>query len=176
MAFDVVQEERRAFAQELLFKTESRVFPTSRRTDLFGTADVIVAGRFADGSYGTTLIDLKYGKNVAVPATTPQLGIYLMGAASLTGLPVSVFRAVIVQPRLRFATRDKVLRYDRDMKEMLEFSRHLHDAAAKTDDPNAEPIEGEHCRWCKAKDVCPAYNSAHAGSNRDARDFGFAFD
>ena len=168
-----VEAERRRYETALFLATERRVYPTRRRTDIFGTADVIVAGQLAGGALGISVLDFKYGQNVAVMADSPQLAIYLLGAALLVGEPFSEFRSVIIQPRLQFGHRDKVCSFDRSIKEMVSFSRQLMVAASATDDPNAQPVAGSHCKWCKAKDVCPAFKRKDKAQSASAFDFAF---
>jgi RecB family exonuclease len=157
IAMEAVASQRARFVEELFFHTERRVYPSTRRSDLYGTADVVIGGILASGEAGITVIDYKHGQNVAVPASSPQLAIYLLGAANSLGIKFDHFRAVIVQPRLRFGHMEQVRWHDYTFAELLKFSREMHAAAALTDDPDAQPIAGSHCKWCKAKPVCPAY-------------------
>ena len=165
----MVDAERARYAHVDIFLVEERVYPSRAREDLFGTADIVIAGRLPDGSQAVSVIDLKYGRNRAVPADCKQLAIYALGAANAIGrTDTRHFRSVIMQPRLvtKNASDHKV--YDRDFAEMMRFNREMHDAAKRTDDPNAAPVHGPHCGWCKAKAKCPAYQARPQSKRGDA--------
>lgn len=116
----------------------------------FGTADCILL-------YGDalTVIDFKYGKGVPVNAVdNMQMALYALGAAEQYGAfyPVNGVTAIVVQPRL-----DSVSEWHTDM-------RQLHALAADIIAPRAqlaykgegEFSAGEHCRFCRARQVCRA--------------------
>ena len=118
-----------------------------------GTADAIV---IKDDTL--TVIDLKYGRGVAVSADgNTQLRIYAAGAYPLAikrRLTPSKIRMVIVQPRVSDPISIEEISFD----ELNAWVRDVLVPGAKaTRDPEsvATPTE-KGCQWCKAKAVCPA--------------------
>lgn len=116
----------------------------------FGTGDVLI---IADGVMW--VIDLKYGKGVAVSAEdNPQLKLYGVGAlrAHELSYDIQTVRLCIMQPRL-----DSLSTFDISVDD-------LNDWAENTVKPGAEKAytgEGEYktgswCKFCKAKSVCRA--------------------
>lgn len=117
----------------------------------FGTGDVLV---YSGGVL--EIIDLKYGKGVAVSAVNnPQLRLYGLGASSMlreAGLKVDKVIMTIVQPRLDSITSDEML--FRELHRWgVEIVRPLAEKAMKGEG-NYNP--GEHCRFCKFKTRCRA--------------------
>lgn len=119
--------------------------------NMFGTADYMVV-------QGDTLcvIDLKYGKGIAVGAEgNPQLKYYALGA--LYALPDNIgikrIKVMIVQPR---AAGPAIKPAEYDIIELLEWSVELIDRARAALEPNAEVNPGSWCRFCPATGVCPA--------------------
>ena len=172
LAISTLETERQRFEPGHVFLTETKVRPSLAHPELAGTADIIVAGKLIDGGLGLTIADFKYGRNVAVPAGTPQLAIYALGAAQMVGGPIEHFRSMIIQPRVRFGRPIKT--HDRGVREMLSFNRQLHDAIAATADPAQEPVAGDHCRWCLAKPTCPAAGERRSESARKQAESDFA--
>lgn len=117
----------------------------------YGTADCIVV----DGT-DLHVIDLKYGKGVAVSAEdNPQLKLYALGALERYGMLYGIETVIttIVQPRLGSVSSDSY-----PVGDLVSWGR---DYVA----PRAELAfagEGEYhpgedtCRWCRAKGVCRA--------------------
>lgn len=119
--------------------------------DMFGTADfMVVQGPLL------VVLDLKYGKGVAVSAQdNPQLKYYALGA--LYALPDDVgiqrIKVGIVQPR---ALGESIKYAEYDVMELLEWSIELIDRARIALVPTAEVNPGSWCRFCPASGVCPA--------------------
>jgi len=119
--------------------------------DMFGTADfMVVQGPLL------VVLDLKYGKGVAVAAEgNPQLKYYALGA--LYALPDDIgiqrIRVGIVQPR---AAGETIKYAEYDVMELLEWSIELIDRARVALVPTAEVNPGSWCRFCPASGVCPA--------------------
>lgn len=131
--------------------------------DMFGTADFMV-------QQGRTLcvLDLKYGKGVAVEAQdNPQLKYYALGA--MYALPddsgIHYIKVGIVQPRAP-GTQIKYAEYD--VLELLEWSVELIDKArvAISGDMTVNP--GSWCRFCPASGVCPAQADKALKAAQDA--------
>ena len=103
--------------------------------------------------------DLKYGAGVMVEIEgNPQTKYYALGAVlslDLKAHPVETVVMTIVQPRKEH--EDGFVRSDTiTIDQLWAFGRELIEAAEKTLDPNAPLVPGDHCRWCRARPVCPA--------------------
>ena len=116
----------------------------------FGTSDCIVVNNST-----ITVVDLKYGKGVAVEAEdNPQLKLYALGALESLMYIYELDRVVIVahQPR-----RDSVSEWGISVKDLLAWGEEVKRASAKALEPDAPRSPGEkQCKFCKAKATCPA--------------------
>ncbi|CDQ17969.1 DUF2800 domain-containing protein [Halobacillus karajensis] len=121
----------------------------------FGTGDVVLVAEET-----LEVIDLKYGKGVAVSAeNNPQMRLYALGALNQFEMLYDIHkvRMTIVQPRLDSVSTDEI-----DAADLLKW-------ADETVKPKADKaIEGEgqfqagsHCRFCKAKSECRARAEAN---------------
>ena len=116
----------------------------------FGTGDLlIVADRVL------TVVDLKYGKGVAVDAEwNPQMMLYGLGALELFGAiyDIETVRMAIYQPRL-----ESVSAWEISVAELMEWvDKELKPRAALAIAGEGEFRSGSWCRFCKAKDTCRA--------------------
>lgn len=129
--------------------------------DLWGTSDY---NAFAAAQKLLVVADYKHGEGISVPVEwNPQLMIYALGAINdlyVRGIITSLTKElhfidlVIVQPRDR-SSYDKVHRWRISAKDLMFWAVHvLMPACARTDDPDAPCIPGEHCRFCVP--TCPA--------------------
>src|SRR5690606_12070263 len=64
----------------------------------------------------------------------------------------------IVQPRA-YHPDGSIRSETMPVEELLAFSVELMDAARETLKPDAALQVGDHCRFCKAKPICPAYRA-----------------
>ena len=115
----------------------------------FGTGDAIVV---SDRSL--EVIDLKYGKGVAVDAIgNPQIRCYGLGAVhefgALFGFPV--VRMTVVQPRLSSVTEETMTR-----EGLLAWGDEIKPTAALAWRGEGEFKPGDHCRFCNARGICKA--------------------
>lgn len=114
----------------------------------FGTADCIMIS-------GDTLhvIDFKYGKGVKVDAeANPQMRLYALGALEQFGIfyEIKKVKMTIIQPRLDNISTDEI-----PTGLLLSWG----DAVVKPQADKAfiglgEYVQGEHCRFCRAKGAC----------------------
>jgi len=129
--------------------------------------DVLIEERFDlskihEGLYGTNdacisefmgtleIIDLKYGKGVQVfPENNEQLMYYALGA--MQGGEYTKVKLTIVQPRVDNPIKSWVCKPERIEK----FKEDLLYAIKKTKEENPKMVTGDHCKFCKAKAVCP---------------------
>lgn len=116
----------------------------------FGTGDLIIV---ADGTL--TVIDLKYGKGVAVEAEhNPQMMLYGLGALELfdTIYDIDMVRMTIFQPRL-----ESVSTWEISVEALKKWTaEELIPKAELAIRGEGEFQCGSWCRFCKAKNTCRA--------------------
>lgn len=129
---------------------ETKVDLTEFIPEGFGTADIII---LADGTLH--LIDLKYGKGVAVSVVNnKQLMSYALGVLRKFELfyDIKEIRLTIYQPRI-----DNISDWIVPVKELEEWGETVLIPGAKLAFAGeGEYKPGEHCRFCKAAAVCKA--------------------
>ena len=144
------------FLKEEALKTNTKPFiSVEQKVDFssyvpegFGTADCIMIS-------GDTLhiIDFKYGKGVKVEAEdNPQMKLYSLGAISAYGLfyPLKNIKMSIVQPRI-----DNISSYEMPIEQLLEWGeKTVKPQAQKAFAGIGDYVQGEHCRFCRAKGAC----------------------
>lgn len=136
--------------------TDARLF-MERRLDFsdfvpdgFGTGDaIIISDQVMD------VIDLKYGKGVPVDATdNPQTRLYGIGAVlEYQALyDIERVRMTIYQPRL-----DSISTEEMTVDALLSWAyAEVRPRAAQAAAGAGEFNPGDHCRFCRAKALCPA--------------------
>jgi len=118
----------------------------------FGTGDVtILSDKILE------IIDLKYGKGVAVDAhENPQLMLYGLGAWNMYKIlyDIDIIRMTIIQPRL-----DSISTYEMKVEDLVKWAREYVTPKAKEAYAGTGSYKaGEHCRFCKAKIRCRTYS------------------
>lgn len=146
---EVFTAERAADTAAQLF-TEQRVDFSEFVPGGFGTSDVVIIR-----DEKLTIIDLKFGKGVAVSAVgNSQMRLYALGALAALGWlyePKAV-TMTIHQPRL-----DAVSSETLETAELLAWGRDFVAPRAKAAAEGAgEFVPGAHCRFCKARNRCRA--------------------
>ena len=121
---------------------------------VFGSADVV--GRIGDTAY---IVDWKFGDGVAVDVEeNPQLMFYA-AAAMRTPAAQWAFEGatkvelVIVQPPY-------VKRWETTPRRIQLFEKELMQAVKVAQRPDAPLAQGEWCRWCAGKAICPIMTGA----------------
>lgn len=152
---DYVQEVFAEDPDSMIF-TEERVDFSDWVPHGFGTGDAIIVTPNV-----MHVIDLKYGKGVAVSAVNnPQLRLYALGALK-TLLPLYEFTEVvvhIVQPRLNEYSSERMT-----VKELLDWAENEVKPKAKMAwAGEGDTVAGDHCRWCKAAPRCRALSEKAA--------------
>lgn len=140
----------RVDGDELLLET--RLDMSWIHPKLFGTGDILIYKRRAKQ---LIVLDYKYGSGHVVEVNNnPQVRTYAVGAARMFEAEgVETITSVIIQPRAYH--RDGAVREETiDLFELYEFESELAAAALKTDDPDAELVAGEHCKFCPAAHGC----------------------
>lgn len=150
---DVVREIK-ASADE--FEIEHKVDVGPFLPGVFGTGDVIAYHQTATGGR-VSLVDLKYGKGVAVEVDdNEQLLTYAAGVANrYHNRGVDEIELVIVQPRSPHRL-GPVRRWQTDMLGLMEHVHAIQAAAEKIKGKNAPLVAGSHCKFCDAAPICPA--------------------
>jgi len=124
---------------------------------VWGTLDCGVR----DAKGNLHIVDLKYGKGVAVEPSGPQLRFYALGFAGLLGVTALDTRVdlTICQPRIGdtpLRTHTTTLRTLFDWRS-TEVQPVLERIAAGDETETA----GAHCRWCVRKTECAAFAGKH---------------
>ena len=121
---------------------------------VFGSADVV--GRIGDTAY---IVDWKFGDGVAVDVEeNPQLMFYA-AAAMRTPAAQWAFEGatkvelVIVQPPY-------VKRWETTPRRIQLFEKELMQAVKLAQRPDAPLAQGDWCRWCAGKAICPIMTGA----------------
>ena len=117
--------------------------------DGFGTTDTVI---IADGVM--YVIDFKFGKGVRVDAKeNPQLRLYALGAYNDYSIlyDIDVVTTYIVQPRIEDGITSETLR----VTTLLDWAENEVKPKADLAVRGAgEAVEGDWCRFCRARDVC----------------------
>ncbi len=114
----------------------------------FGTADCILIS-------GDTLqvIDFKYGKGVKVEAEdNPQMKLYALGVLEQYGMfyNIKYVKMSIIQPRI-----DNISTYEISIDPLLDWGEKIvKPQAQKAFMGLSEYVQGEHCKFCRAKGAC----------------------
>jgi hypothetical protein len=121
----------------------------------FGTGDLVI---IADGTLD--IVDLKYGKGVAVSAEdNPQMKLYALGALALFDslYDIKNVRMTICQPRL-----ESISTYELAADKLTIWAEgELRPRAQLAWNGKGEFLPGEHCRFCRARQTCRARAKEH---------------
>lgn len=126
--------------------------------DLFGTCDLLAYSR---ARRRLTIADYKHGAGVYVGhVDNAQTLYYAAGALSLLQVshpneaPLEV-EMIIAQPRVpgHEPIRSQILPV---IDILLWVATKLKPAVEQTQQPDAELVTGDHCRWCPGRVICPA--------------------
>ena len=142
-----VAEQMRVLNNPSAF-VEQRVDCSKYVPECYGTCDALI---ISDGVLH--ICDLKYGTGVKVDAVgNDQLRIYALGALEmfLCLYDISTVRMSIFQPRLSHCDTWEI-----SIDELLKWANEvLVPAANQAWNGEGEFKAGEHCRFCKAKEMC----------------------
>lgn len=141
------------------FEIEHRMDMSSLVPGVFGTGDAVayVQKHFLSGKRRVTVVDLKYGKGVAVEVKENEQELtYAVGVVQrYHNRGVDEVELVIVQPRAPH--RDgPVRRWVTDAVGLFEHVIALQSAAEEAARPDAPFRTGDHCKFCKAAGLCTA--------------------
>lgn len=134
-------------------ESEKKVYLPHVDKDLWGTLDVTISEPFGL----LEILDFKYGKFVPVDVEkNSQLLTYAVGEAHRRKYNFEAIRLTVIQPR---APHEKgpVRSWDTGIETVKAWEDKLRTAIAKTKQKNPPLKAGEHCFFCDAKTICPAY-------------------
>ena len=140
-----------ADAQNPEIKIEHKVDLSFVYPNTFGTVDFALIEEF-----GTlTIVDLKYGAGIPVEAKdNSQLIFYALGLAHEYHYNFQEIKIVIIQPRAEHP--DGPMReWTLSVEELLEWKTKFILSVKESLGKNPKFNSGDHCRWCRAKPICP---------------------
>ncbi|GAK08971.1 DUF2800 domain-containing protein [Geomicrobium sp. JCM 19038] len=147
---EFVKELTLGMKQTPFVAIEKRLDFSSYVPEGFGTGDcIIISGQ------SMYVIDLKYGKGVAVSAeNNPQMKLYALGAMNAYGMlyDIQSIYSVVVQPRLSDDASIDVI----SKEDLLTWGEEVKRIADKAFKGEGEFVPGDHCKFCKAKAKCRA--------------------
>ena len=147
-------EEMKANGCEPLAFVEERVNYSHIAPSGFGTADMLIIGKDADGRGLLHVCDFKTGKGVFVDADhNSQMMLYALGGLAAYGFlyDVETVRMSIVQPRL-----DNISTFECSRQELEDWGESIKPIAKLAYEGKGEQHPGDWCRFCRAKPVCKA--------------------
>jgi hypothetical protein len=120
----------------------------------FGTGDMIVIGKDAEGRGLLHIVDYKNGKGVFVDADhNSQMMLYALGGLAAYGYiyEIEIVRMSIIQPRL-----DNISTFECSREELEAWGESIKPIAKLAFEGKGEQHPGDWCRFCRAKPVCRA--------------------
>ena len=136
------------------YQVETRVGFGDLLPGVFGSTDLM--GRIGNKAI---ILDWKFGSGVPVPAEENEQLMFYAAAAMRTPEAKWVFdgatevELVIIQP-------PTIKRWTTTIARIKEFEQTLVRAVKLAQQPDAPLKNGDHCRWCAAKPVCPVMTGA----------------
>jgi len=139
---------------DIEYATETRVGFGNLLPGVFGSTDLV--GRIGNKA---VVLDWKFGSGVPVPAEeNEQLLFYAAAAMRTESLKwafegVTEIECVIVQPPF-------TKRWTTTVERVKQFELELVQAVKAAMQDDAPLAQGDHCRWCAAKPICPQMTGA----------------
>lgn len=138
-----------------------------------GIADTLIVVEYKDGTGLISVEDFKYGQSAKIYAkNNTQLMTYAAGALEAygKGMDITTVNMVIHMPRLRHTSEDSITAADlRDFAAKAKagvataVTEHkLFQISANKGELTLNANPAKQCRFCRAKDICPAFNAASA--------------
>ena len=134
---------------------EQRLDLSHLAPDQFGTGDAVLHN---PDTRHLVVADFKFGIGVPVyPEDNPQLLAYASGAYHQIAVDaeVAALTLVIVQPRAPALT--PIRHWNTTPSRLRDYEGEFRTAVARANNPTAPLIPGEHCRFCPAASICPAF-------------------
>lgn len=149
----IIEQMRENGCEPLAF-VEERVDYSHIAPSGFGTADMLIIGKDADGRGLLHVCDFKTGKGVFVDADhNSQMMLYAIGALAAYGFlyDIESVRMSIIQPRL-----DNISTFECSRQELEDWGENIKPTALLAFEGKGEQHPGDWCRFCRAKPVCKA--------------------
>jgi hypothetical protein len=140
--------------RQMEFETEVVVGFGDLLPGVFGSSDIV--GRIGDTAY---IVDWKFGDGVAVDVEENSQLMFYAAAAMRTPVAQWAFEGatkvelVIVQPPY-------VKRWETTPRRIQLFEKELMQAVKVAQRPDAPLAQGDWCRWCAGKAICPIMTGA----------------
>ncbi|MDO3680403.1 DUF2800 domain-containing protein [Paenibacillus ehimensis] len=147
---EYVQSVVHAFSSPPYIAIERRVDYSAYAPQGYGTSDCIIIG-----GRQLHVIDYKHGKGVPVNAEdNPQMKLYALGALKAYEMlyEIDTVHLAIFQPRVR----DQPSEWSLSADELRAWGESIKPVAAKAFAGEGEYVVGEHCGFCRAKEMCRA--------------------
>ena len=154
---------------EIIFFAEHKVFLTD---DCWGTADLIM---WDPNNKSLRIVDFKYGWYPVDAEENTQLAIYASACFSLwkaLGIVPDIVTGTIIQPHSKDGDLVKSSIFENAV--LVNIASRVQKAEKYHKLGNADLVAGDHCTFCKAIPICPAYNRFILGEN--AKFFDYSFD
>lgn len=141
-------------SETMHYEVETRVGFGDLLPGVFGSTDLV--GRIGDRA---VVLDWKFGSGVPVPAEeNAQLLFYAAAAMRTESLKwafedIDEIECIIVQPPF-------TKRWVTTVERVKQFEQELVLAVKLAMQDGAELAQGDHCRWCAAKPICPQMTGA----------------
>lgn len=169
VAVDHVWERFSERGGEMSAESRVTLYPLTGRTDLYGTADVVIENEV---ERWVEVIDYKDGIGIVDVVGNPQLEQYALGVLASwknrlgeEQLPFDRVILTIIQPKAVVKGLPAITSYEMSVQSLLDTVPTLVAQAAATDDPNAPLVPGEkQCQWCRAKGNCAALANSTMGA------------
>ena len=143
---------------------EKRLIVPGTEGLVWGTLD---CGVKAEGLH---VVDLKFGKGVAVEPDTPQLKLYALALAQHFNVWDSDVTLTICQPRVG---GEPLRSHPTTVQDLLEWLVDVvRPAVVRIKEGDTSEVAGAHCRWCVRKTVCVAFANKHQTHAASAFDDG----
>ena len=116
------------------------------------------------------IVDLKFGKGVAVDPDSPQLKLYALALAAYVKEYRPDLKVVltICQPR---ASGDPLRHYETTLGELHDWRmQEVYPALVRISEGDPAEVTGSYCRWCVRSNVCKAFNERHQTHAAEAFD------
>ncbi len=149
----IIEQMRENGCEPLAF-VEERVDYSHIAPSGFGTADMLIIGKDADGRGLLHVCDFKTGKGVFVEADhNSQMMLYALGGLAAYGFlyDIEIVRMSIIQPRL-----DNISTFECSRQELEDWGESIKPTALLAFEGKGEQHPGDWCRFCRAKPVCKA--------------------
>lgn len=133
--------------------TETKVSLEFVAPDMFGTVDSAIVEEFGR----LQVWDFKYGAGIPVDVEdNPQLIYYALGLAHKYDFNFTDVEIGVIQPRAEHHSGEYTRSVIISVDELRAWEKIFRDGVLMAEDPLADLVAGDWCRFCAAKAICPA--------------------